>query len=301
MHAEAVHGIAASSPVPLKGAVVMRVTLLEGFTPEDCKPPHEILVRAKISAKGRSDWHGLILGGRSLDCQSRGGVGFRPGPTTHMLDTLGIGMPRVEHIVQRPDRAYVARSVISSLDSCVWVAGEEAKEVLVLDSQEVLELGPDDGALVPVKRVSLTAGLGKDLVAGAGALEALLPVEGKVEAVPGMWPSGSCVMNPSEWDSVLLEPGEPVAEIQRGHVSMSFCDDCGTVETLFETKGSRGQSTVRRSAAEDSVGCARCDRSNFAVPVQELDSPEGKRTRSQPLNGRSSGLAPWLLAPVVSI
>ena len=305
VHAEAVHGIAASSPVPLKGAVVMRVTLLEGFTPEDCKPSHEILVRAKISAKGRSDWHGLILGGRSLDCQSRGGLGFRPGPTTHMLDTLGIGMPRVEHIVQRPDRAYVARSVISSLDSCVWVAGEEAKEVLVLDSQEVLELGPDDGALVPVKRVSLTAGLGKDLVAGARAVEALLPVEGKVEAVPGMWPSGSCaghalVMNPSEWDSVLLEPGEPVAEIQRGHASMSFCDDCGTVETLFETKGSRGQSTVRRSAAEDSVGCARCDRSNFAVPVQEMDSPEGKRTRSQSLNGRPSGLAPWLLVSCIA-
>ena len=154
VHAEAVHGIAASSPVPLKGAVVMRVTLLEGFTPEDCKPSHEILVRAKISAKGRSDWHGLILGGHSLDCQSRGELGFRPGPTAHMLDTLGIGMPRVEHIVQRPDRACVARSVISSLDP--WIAGEEAKE-----------LGPDDGALVPVKRVSLTAGLGKDLVAGS--------------------------------------------------------------------------------------------------------------------------------------
>ena len=106
VHAEAVDGIAASSPVPLKGAVVMRVTLLEGFTPEDCKPSHEILVRAKISAKGRSDWHGLILGGRSLDCR----LGFRPG-TAHMLDTLGIGMPRVEHIVQRPDRVCVARSV----------------------------------------------------------------------------------------------------------------------------------------------------------------------------------------------
>ena len=92
VHAE---GIAASSPVP-EGAVVMRVTLLEGFTPEDCKPSHEILVRAKISAKGRRDWHGLILVGRSLGCQSRGGLGFRPGPTAHMLDTLGIGMPRVE-------------------------------------------------------------------------------------------------------------------------------------------------------------------------------------------------------------
>ena len=141
-------------------------------------------------------------------------------------------MPRVEHMVQRPDRAYVARSVVSSLDSCVGVVNEEAKEVLVLDSPEVLELGPDDGALVPVKRVGLTADLGKDL----GMLEALLPVEGKVEAVPGMWPSGSTtghalVVNPSEWDSVLLEPGEPVAEIQRGHASMCLCEGCSVVSS----------------------------------------------------------------------
>ena len=282
-------------------------SLLEGFTPEDCKPSHEIWVRAKISAKGRSDWHGLILGGRSLDCQSRGGLGFRPGPSAHMLDTLGIGMPRVEHIVQRPDRAYVARSVISSLDSCVWVAGEEAKEVLVLDCSEVLELGPDDGALVPVKRVGSTADLGNNqlLVAGAEVLEALLPVEGKVEAVPGMWPSGSnaghaLVVNPSEWDSVLLEPGEPVAEIRRGHASMSLCDSCGTVETLFETKGSRGQLTGRRSVAEDSVGCVICDRSNHSVPVQEVCSPEDKKARSRSLKGMTSGLAPWLLVSCIA-
>ena len=301
MHAEAVHGIAASSPVPLKGAVVMRVTLLEGFNREDCKPSHEILVRAKISAKGRSDWHGLILGGRSLDCQSRGGLGFRPGPTAHMLDTLGIGMPRVEHMVQRPDRAYVARSVVSSLDSCVGVVNEEAKEVLVLDSLEVLELGPDDGALVPVKRVGLTADLGKD----SGMLEALLPVEGKVEAVPGMWPSGSTtghalIVNPSEWDSVLLEPGEPVAEIQRGHASMCLCEGCSVLETVFETKGSRGQPTVRRSVAEDSVGCVCCSRPTFTVPVQEVNSPEDKRTRSRSLKGTSSGLAPWLLVSCIA-
>ena len=236
-----------------------------------------------------------------MDCQSRGGLGFRPGPTAHMLDTLGIGMPRVEHMVQRPDRAYVARSVVSSLDSCVGVVNEEAKEVLVLDSPEVLELGPDDGALVPVKRVGLTADLGKD----SRMLEALLPVEGKVEAVPGMWPSGSTtghalVVNPSEWDSVLLEPGEPVAEIQRGHASMCLCEGCSVLETVFETKGSRGQPTVRRSVAEDSVGCVCCSRPTFAVPVQEVNSPEDKRTRPRSLKGTSSGLAPWLLVSCIA-
>ena len=43
----------------------------------------------------------------------------------------------------------------------------------------------------PAKRDGSAADLGRELVAGAEVLEALLPVEGKVEAVPGMWPSGS--------------------------------------------------------------------------------------------------------------
>ena len=105
VHAEAVHGIAASSPVPFEGSCGHEGDSVGRVHPGRLQAFHEILVRAKISAKGRSDWHGLILGGRSLDCQSRGGLGFRPGPTAHMLDTLGIGMPRVEHMVQRPDRA----------------------------------------------------------------------------------------------------------------------------------------------------------------------------------------------------
>ena len=86
VHAEAVHGIAASKgPVPLKGAVVMRVTLLEGFTPEDCKPSHEILVRAKISAKGRSDWHGFNPGRSFLGLPVARGTWFPPWPNcTHV-------------------------------------------------------------------------------------------------------------------------------------------------------------------------------------------------------------------------
>ena len=107
-------------------------------------------------------------------------------------------------------------------------------------------------------------------------------------------------MNPSEWDSVLLEPGEPVAEIQRGHASMCLCEGCSVLETVFETKGSRGQPTVRRSVAEDSVGCVCCSRPTFAVPVQEVNSPEDKRTRSRSLKGTSSGLAPWLLVSCIA-
>ena len=69
VHPEFVHGIASGAPVPLKGAAVLRVTLLEGKTPEEARAGPEIFVRCKIAARGSSDWHGLILGGRALDCQ----------------------------------------------------------------------------------------------------------------------------------------------------------------------------------------------------------------------------------------
>ena len=65
VHPEFVHGIASGAPVPLKGAAVLRVTLLEGKTPEEARAGPEIFVRCKIAARGSSDWHGLILGGRA--------------------------------------------------------------------------------------------------------------------------------------------------------------------------------------------------------------------------------------------
>ena len=64
-------------------------------------------MRRKIAARGTS-WHGLILGG--LDCAGRMGLGFRPGPETHVLDTLGVQIPRCEDLTRtRKDRAYAFR------------------------------------------------------------------------------------------------------------------------------------------------------------------------------------------------
>ena len=60
VHPQFVHGIASGAPVPLKGAAVLRVTLLEGKTPEEARAGPEIFVRCKIAARGSSDWHGLI-------------------------------------------------------------------------------------------------------------------------------------------------------------------------------------------------------------------------------------------------
>ena len=114
VHPEFVHGIAAGAPVPLKGAAVLRVTLLEGKTADDCRPG--TFVRCKIAARRTSDWHGLILGGRALDCAGRMGLGFRPGPDFHVLDTLKGRMPRCEDNTRtRKDRAYPFEAWLSSL------------------------------------------------------------------------------------------------------------------------------------------------------------------------------------------
>ena len=51
---------------------------------------------AALLNRGSGDWHGLILGGRALDCASRMGLGFRPNPEHHILDTLSIRIPRCE-------------------------------------------------------------------------------------------------------------------------------------------------------------------------------------------------------------
>ena len=63
----------------------------------------EIFARCKIAVWGTLDWHGLMLGGRALDCAGPMGLGFRPGRETHVL-TRG---SRCEDLSRtRKDRAY---------------------------------------------------------------------------------------------------------------------------------------------------------------------------------------------------
>ena len=127
VHPEFVHGIASGAPVPLKGAAVLRVTLLEGKTPETARP----------GSRQTSDWHGLILGGRDLDCAGRMGLGFRPGPETHVLDTLAVQIPRCEDLTRtRKDRAYAFEARLSSLDdSTSREPGGEDREFLRFDGE----------------------------------------------------------------------------------------------------------------------------------------------------------------------
>ena len=73
------------------------------------------------------------------------GLGFRPGPEHHILDTLSI----------RKDRAYVFEARLSSLDGAgCFEPGGTDRELLRYSGAEPLELAPGDGVLVPVERFS---------------------------------------------------------------------------------------------------------------------------------------------------
>ena len=109
---------------------------------ENARDGPEIIVRRKVAARGTSDWHGLILGGKALDCQAK--IGFRPGPDAHVLDTLGIKVPRCEdssHV--RKDRAYPFVSVLSSLDGPDEAEpGGDGRHLLRYDGGEPVSLDP---------------------------------------------------------------------------------------------------------------------------------------------------------------
>ena len=114
---EVVNGLAKDSPLPLKGGVVLRGQEVPGY----------ILVRAKILGRGSSTWHGLILGGRALDSADRGGLGFHPGATAHVLEGVDIHLPRMEETESFTDKAYpYVAQMVTHYDQ-VWSACPEAE------------------------------------------------------------------------------------------------------------------------------------------------------------------------------
>ena len=206
--------------------------MMEGTEVGQCKDGPELFVRCKIAAKGSSDWHGLILGGRALDCEARRGLGFRPGPHAHILDTLGIQVPRCEDLqCERKDRAYAFESVLASTDHGLHGASEPGRgqrALLSFSGDEPAQLAPGEGALVPVLRTGTW-------LPDATRCEAVLPVDGSVEAVAGIWPTGSregfMLVTPRQRE-VVLEKGDVVAEVRRGSIATGTCS-CGAVDTVL--------------------------------------------------------------------
>ena len=89
---EFVTGIVKGEEIQILGAVVFRVKMIE--LGKNTGPT--LYVRCKIFKAGRSDWVGIILGARALDCQERCGLGYRPTAGGHAFESLGIVMERTE-------------------------------------------------------------------------------------------------------------------------------------------------------------------------------------------------------------
>ena len=134
------------------------------------------------------------------------GLGFRPGPETHVLDTLAVQIPRCEDLTRtRKDRAYAFEARLSSLD----------------DSTS-REPGEEDRAL----------GMACSSPSG------VLPVECSVEAIPGLWQTGArkgFVLLAATEEDASIHPGDVVAEVRAGLVETAACE-CGAVETVFRTE-----------------------------------------------------------------
>ena len=267
VYPEFVHGIASGSPVPLKGAVVLRVRLQEGTDVHNCVDGHELFVRCKIAARGTSDWHGLILGGRALDCEARRGLGFRPGPESHVFDTLGARIPRCEDASgERHDRAYVFQSVVSAVEENLAEVNEPKtgqRASVVFAGSEDVQLFPGEGALVPVE-------VKGSFVTDASLCEAIFPVEGETEVVPGLWNTGSregMVLVVPRHEEVILEAGDQVGELRNGLVASTQCV-CGAVDTVF-------QSTERKEP------CPECGKAIMSVKTEQCyacGETKGKET-----------------------
>ena len=267
IYPEFVHGIASGSPVPLKGSVVLKVRLQEGPDADRCVDGHELYVRCKIAAKGTSDWHGLILGGRALDCEAGRGLGFRPGPEAHILDTLGVQIPRCEDASsERKDRAYVLRSVVSGVetgaeDFCEPCTGRKA--TVVFSDKEAVQLLPGEGALVPV-RVQ-----GK-WIPESSECEAVLPIEGRIEAVPGLWDTGS------REGMVLRDPATRRSRVGTGRPSSRIEERLGCVHRLW-MRGRRHVVSIGGPTAKSEMRRLRGSPDGSARPeVLRLRSRQGQ-------------------------
>ena len=271
VYPEYVHGIASGASVPLKGAVVLRVRLMEGKSVESATEGPEIWVRCKVAARGTSDWHGLILGGRALDCEAKRGLGFRPGPDCHILDSLGIQVPRCEDNTNaRQDRAYPFVSVLSSVDgsgSCEPGGGD--RQLLRYDAVEPAVVSPGDGLLVPVRRDPET-------YLDGSLCEAVLPIRGgKVEAIPGIWDTGATdgivlVASASGQDETL-EQGDVVAEVRQGLVESAVCSSCGLMDARFMTGNGSCQSCGIAQPASFDV-CEGCGDKIASISLQGCGS-----------------------------
>jgi ribosomal protein L40E len=208
-------------------------------------------IRFKIFGAGTCDWHGFILGGRTLDAAAKGGLGLRVTPDAYVLEGPGVVLSRCEEGgYERPDEAYGIQlwrlaSVASSLKlRSVFDSDTESEDEVkeekewaphvgcLVFSGDAMTLAPDEGAWIPVQRVEPPG----TAEATSSDVEVVLASAGLgVEVVPGLWQTGSVeglvfVGNATDFDQ-SLEKGDRVGMVARAAVQTRVCRSCGAEDS----------------------------------------------------------------------
>ena len=167
---------------------------------------------------------------------------------------------------ERHDRAFVFQSVVSAVEENLAEVNEPKtgqRASVVFAGSEDVQLFPGEGALVPVE-------VKGSFVTDASLCEAIFPVEGKTEVVPGLWDTGSregMVLVVPRHEEVILEAGDQVGELGNGLVASTQCV-CGAVDTVF-------QSTERKEP------CPECGKAIMSVKTEQCyacGETKGKET-----------------------
>ena len=129
--------------------------------------------------------------------------------------------------------------------------------------------------------------------------EGVLPIEGPVEAVPGIWDSGAVsgmVLVTAQDEEVTLEAGRPVAEVRPGLAEVTVCE-CGMMDSHL-TSPSEGKVCQECGVgiASSPSACQLCGATERAV-VRDL---QGCRTCARTLGARTRRAGYGLLSTLAA-
>jgi hypothetical protein len=152
-----IEGLAKDKPIIVTHSVILRVK----FVPIGASVGPMRAIRMKVLPRGASSFPGIILAAPTL-APAPGGLGLRTEPHAHVLQTLGVCLPRLEEEVEARFRK------------------ESVNVAFVVDSAAQIHLSPGAVALVPVRASRLFSGevQAQDFPGSAVSLAAFGPVEG---------------------------------------------------------------------------------------------------------------------------
>ena len=99
-HGEECRGVAGVVTAPLVGAVSLLLTFVDRISNKRKTIP----AKFKVPAANRTDWVPIILGGMSIDCEDRKGLGVAPQRSGFYIGAFDISVERLDKYSHgRPD------------------------------------------------------------------------------------------------------------------------------------------------------------------------------------------------------